>query len=211
MDGASRCLRIDAAHIATPKEMVPSVQSAEILLTPGASYRLRASFRSDNPGSAKFMVYCPLDSTGKNKWEIWVTHPYEIKVSSGWKETEIVFTLPAPGQKEWRDTMGKYHVRFDWPAEQGSLFARDVTLEPVERLDLWKSWQETGPDRHSIVADPLFRNAAEDDYRLDPKSPAWALGFKPIPVEQIGPYADELRASWPIKEASGFRENAQKK
>ena len=211
MDGTNRCLRIDAARIAVPKEIVPSVQSAEIPLTPGASYRLRASLRSDNPGGAKFMVYCPLDPTGKNKWAIWVTHPYEVKVGANWKETEIVFTLPAPGQKEWRDTMGKYHVRFDWPAEHGSLFARDVKLEQVERLDLWKSWQETGPDRHSIVADPLFRNAAADDYRLDPKSPAWALGFKPIPVEKIGPYADELRASWPIKEASGFRENAQNK
>ncbi len=98
-------------------------------------------------------------------------------------------------------------MRFDWPAEHGSLFARDVTLEQVERLDLWKSWQETGLDRHSIVADPRFRNAAKDDYRLDLKSPAWAFGFKPIPVEKIGPYADELRASWPIKEAAGYREN----
>ncbi len=37
-------------------------------------------------------------------------------------------------------------------------------------------------------------------------SPALALGFKPIPVAKIGPYKDELRASWPIQEAIGASE-----
>jgi hypothetical protein len=32
------------------------------------------------------------------------------------------------------------------------------------------------------------------------------LGFQPIPVEKIGPYAEEMRASWPIREAEGARE-----
>ena len=70
----------------------------------------------------------------------------------------------------------------------------------------WESWQANGSDRHSVIADPLFRNAAKDDYRLDKASPAWALGFKPIPIERIGPYADPLRASWPIVEVPGVRE-----
>jgi hypothetical protein len=57
------------------------------------------------------------------------------------------------------------------------------------------------------VADPRFVDVARDDFRLKPDSPAFALGFKPIPVEKIGPYADDLRASWPIVEASGAREH----
>ncbi len=32
---------------------------------------------------------------------------------------------------------------------------------------------------------------------LPPGSLALKMGFKPIPVEQIGPYKDEYRASWP--------------
>ena len=60
--------------------------------------------------------------------------------------------------------------------------------------------------QHSLIADPLFVNAAQDDYRLQPNSPAFKLGFQPIPVEKIGPYKDELRASWPIKQAEGARE-----
>ena len=51
-----------------------------------------------------------------------------------------------------------------------------------------------------------FVDPARDDYRLQPDSPAFALGFKPIPVEKIGPFASPDRASWPIVEAEGARE-----
>jgi hypothetical protein len=70
----------------------------------------------------------------------------------------------------------------------------------------WEQWQEKGFDTHSIAADPLFVDAAHGDYRLKPNSPAFKLGFKPIPVDKIGPYASPLRASWPIVEAPGVRE-----
>jgi len=49
--------------------------------------------------------------------------------------------------------------------------------------------------------DPLFANPGQDDYRLRPESPALALGFRPLPVEQVGLYADELRATWPVPHA----------
>jgi parallel beta-helix repeat protein len=55
-------------------------------------------------------------------------------------------------------------------------------------------------DQHSVVADPLFVAPARDDYRLRADSPAFKLGFQPIPLEKIGPYKDPLRASWPITE-----------
>jgi hypothetical protein len=67
----------------------------------------------------------------------------------------------------------------------------------------WEQWREMGADEHSILADPLFVDAANRDYRLRPDSPALKLGFKQIPVDEIGPYADDLRASWPIAEAPG--------
>jgi hypothetical protein len=69
-----------------------------------------------------------------------------------------------------------------------------------------KWWRDLGQDEHSMVADPQFVDPNNDDYRLKPTSPAFKLGFKPIPVEKIGPYKDELRASWPIVEAEGARE-----
>jgi parallel beta-helix repeat protein len=73
----------------------------------------------------------------------------------------------------------------------------------------WEEWQKAGHDQHSIVANPLFANTDNDDYRLQHHSAAFKLGFKPIPVEKIGPYRSELRASWPIVEAEGVREHPQ--
>jgi len=64
----------------------------------------------------------------------------------------------------------------------------------------WEGWQQLGNDKHSQIADPLFVDASKDNYAIRPESPAYQLGFKAIPMEKIGPYADKLRASWPIRE-----------
>ncbi len=73
-------------------------------------------------------------------------------------------------------------------------------------VDEWAVWQAAGMDRHSVIADPKFVDPDRDDYRLQPDSPAFALGFKAIPVERIGPFASPDRATWPIVEAEGARE-----
>jgi parallel beta-helix repeat protein len=77
-----------------------------------------------------------------------------------------------------------------------------ASTDPGQR---WGEWQKLGLDVHSILADPLFMNAASDDYRLKPESPAFQLGFEAIPVERIGCYRDDLRASWPILEKEKTR------
>ncbi len=46
--------------------------------------------------------------------------------------------------------------------------------------------------------DPLFVNRAHLNFQLRPESPAWKLGFQRIPIEKIGLYRDDLRASWPV-------------
>jgi len=51
-----------------------------------------------------------------------------------------------------------------------------------------KQWQAKGQDVHSIVADPLFVNGEEFDFRLKPDSPAIKLGFKPIDMSENGLY-----------------------
>lgn len=47
--------------------------------------------------------------------------------------------------------------------------------------------------------DPLFRDAAHDDYRLQKGSPAFGIGFQALPIEQMGLQPSEERASWPVK------------
>ena len=110
----------------------------------------------------------------------------------------------AMGTREFNPTRNQVDHNLYWNSGQPVLTGRKSAETP---LDEWRSWQALGPDRNSIIADPMFRNAKLDDYRLDEESPALAMGFKPIPIEKIGPYKDPLRATWPIVEASGAREN----
>ena len=129
-----------------------------------------------------------------------------MPVNTTWKEYEIVFKVPGPGERGYNELMRNFHIFLAYRGETGSLFVDDVSLTEVAMRDEWASWQAQGMDAHSLVADPLFVDPDKDDYRLKPESPAFKLGFKPIPVEKIGPYQDELRASWPIVEAEGARE-----
>lgn len=49
-----------------------------------------------------------------------------------------------------------------------------------------EKWRAAGYDVKSIVADPMFVDPANDDYRLRPASPALGLGFKQTDVTKIG-------------------------
>lgn len=48
-------------------------------------------------------------------------------------------------------------------------------------------WQAQGQDQHSLVADPLFVNAAQGDFGLKPDSPTERIGFVPWDTTTIGP------------------------
>lgn len=67
---------------------------------------------------------------------------------------------------------------------------RGTDLRGINRritpLGTFEEWLKAGFDAHSLVADPLFVAPERDDYRLRSSSPAWKLGFQPIPVEKIG-------------------------
>jgi len=56
------------------------------------------------------------------------------------------------------------------------------------------AWQEKGLDTHSVVADPRFTSNDLAHFGLQDDSPAFALGFKPIPEELIGPEGFAARA-----------------
>jgi len=116
------------------------------------------------------------------------------------------FKIPAPGQRGYHERMKTFRVRIDFTEKSGKLWVDNVSLREVEMMDEWEAWQAMGFDRHSLVADPRFVDPDRDDYRLQPDSPAFKLGFRSIPVEKIGPYRHELRATWPIVEAPGARE-----
>ncbi|SFJ07896.1 right-handed parallel beta-helix repeat-containing protein [Planctomicrobium piriforme] len=198
-----RCLRINAAYDESkPQDNYPIVISNEMELKPGGAYRLRAKFRAtEENAKAQFM----LQSYVPNAY-FWASHPNEVAVKTKWEPAEFVFRLPSPGDANYHEQMQKFVVRIDFKDKAGMLFVDDVLLQEVEMLDGFTSWQQLGNDKNSLVKDPLFEDYDADNFRLKSASPAFGLGFKPIPIDQIGPYQHELRASWPITEAPGARE-----
>ncbi|MHB8972097.1 MAG: right-handed parallel beta-helix repeat-containing protein [Pirellulaceae bacterium] len=51
----------------------------------------------------------------------------------------------------------------------------------------WEQWQkDRKQDQHSLIADPLFENPKQDDFRLKPNSPALKVGFQPFDYTQAG-------------------------
>jgi parallel beta-helix repeat protein len=51
----------------------------------------------------------------------------------------------------------------------------------------FSEWKTSGQDRGSIIADPLFVNADNFDFRLRPESPALKIGFTQIDMATVGP------------------------
>jgi parallel beta-helix repeat protein len=48
-------------------------------------------------------------------------------------------------------------------------------------------WQAAGHDVKSVIADPMFVNPANYDFRLRPDSPALKMGFQQIDLSTVGP------------------------
>lgn len=60
-------------------------------------------------------------------------------------------------------------------------------------------WRARGKDVRSIIADPKFENAEQQDFRLKADSPAIALGFVPIDISGAGLYGDKAWVETPGK------------
>jgi parallel beta-helix repeat protein len=88
--------------------------------------------------------------------------------------------------------MSDYNVFFNAAGEEfivrhrGPSFLFAATEAAFAEEKSLAEWQRMGFDEHSVVANPLFVDPENDDYRLKPESPALTLGFTPIDVSQIG-------------------------
>ncbi len=122
---------------------------------------------------------------------------------------ETGFYLPKPGDPGYDARVGALTLQFEFRSKEGWAEVSDLKLQEAQPASEWEAWQKMGADQDSVVADPLFVNAAQGDFHLKPESPALKLGFKPIPLEKIGLYQDAARVSWPVIEAEGVREHPE--
>ena len=77
----------------------------------------------------------------------------------------------------------------------------ELLLRP-EAVFLWAG----GHDARSVVADPLFVDAAHSDYTLRDGSPALARGFERLRLEAAGPDWEAPEAAAPPQSAAGLDE-----
>jgi len=72
-----------------------------------------------------------------------------------------------------------------------NLYWRTDGDEPAFAGRTLEEWRDAGRDVHSLVADPLFVDAAQGDWRLREGSPAFEIGFEPFDPGEAGVYGDE--------------------
>ena len=95
-------------------------------------------------------------------------------------EKNIVYASPGSKLLATNWTGPGYMMRDNiyWRAGGGAL---DFAGKP------FVEWQKEGQDRGSLVADPLLIDPGAFNFALEPRSPALALGFKPVSATQAGP------------------------
>lgn len=99
---------------------------------------------------------------------------------------------------EWKSYNKIIDYNVYWrPDEQPIKFLSFTWEEWHEKQGIEDIWYTPYMDRHSRIADPLFVDAAARDFRLQPESPAIAMGFRPIDIDAIGLYGDEAWTSLP--------------
>jgi hypothetical protein len=82
---------------------------------------------------------------------------------------------------QWSDANVKLNHNLYWRSDGKPINFNGLSFE---------QWQASGKDEGSLVADPLFVDAAHDDFRLRETSPALKTGFVPFDATQAGVYGD---------------------
>ena len=80
-----------------------------------------------------------------------------------------------------------------WDYSKKPLSCEQQVPGPDEIRVSFDQWMNIrGNDRHSIIADPLFKDADNLDFRLDEHSPAFELGFENFDLTNVGPRPREI-------------------
>ncbi len=179
VDGA---LRADCALGADPGNPKTVFHGPDIPIKPGASFRVRLRVKSSDP-TAKLSLALASFKSGEGYWQ---TSSTSVTATNAWTEVEATGRMLRENETNWKPWMKHFWLRIDCHEPKGHIDIDDIRLTECEPLDEWTSWQAEGWDKHSLVADPLFVDWKNDDFRLKPESPAFKLGFEAIPVEKIG-------------------------
>ncbi|MCU0872747.1 MAG: hypothetical protein MUE50_10425, partial [Pirellulaceae bacterium] len=212
--GRKNALRLPGAFNKEKKYIQHAcVRSMPFPLAPGKHYRLKFQLRhQDATGELVARFVCE----NRGLWKAFGSRGFlkrsdmsDVTTATEGIPCQTAFYLPKPGEADYDARVTELTLQFQFNSSQGWAEISDLRLDEVEPATEWEAWQMAGADTHSVVADPLFVAPEHGDFTLQPESPALKLGFQPIPFRDIGPYQDDARATWPIRDAEGARENPQ--
>ena len=186
VDGA---LQADCGTSNDPKQNHTTFHGPDIPAKAGTAYRAHFRIKSTEATST---VHTSL-AMFKNGGGYWQGKSNVLAVTSQWQEVEASATLPSQTSATWKPWMTDFWLRLDCMSPTGQILIDDVRIYEAAPLNEWASWQAEGWDKSSVVADPLFMDVTKDDFRLKLDSPAFKLGFKALPIEQMGQLDDEWR------------------
>ena len=188
-----------------------SVIENNLLLDSGLQQIRLMSFGATNPFLAEmsrnYREYSTSPAWGKYRGFLSAPPETALQMSNNTFARNVVAYGGPKAQYVWEQGMPMEATRF----ESNIVFDRDgpvSTSQAGVRKPLgWNEWQAKGMDRNSLVTDPKVTRTANGIPTLAPDSPAFGVGFQPIPVDRIGPYPSEDRASWPVVEPPTVREH----
>ncbi|NLY01214.1 MAG: hypothetical protein GXY83_34420 [Rhodopirellula sp.] len=166
------------AHVSHGSGVYPDEGSSEILIENNVVYRVRTCplfqhYGKDNIVRNNILA---LGGTGQ------LQRCREDKPCHYIAEGNIVFA-------DIEQMLGGVWKSGDWKVGRNVYWS---TAGPPKFAGMdFETWRTKGNDGSSIVADPLFVDAANDDFRLKPDSPALKLGFKPIDLGKTGLYGEK--------------------
>lgn len=166
------------AHVSHGSGVYPDEGSSEILIENNVVYRVRTCPLFQHYGNANLVRNNIFAFGGKGQLQ----RCREDKPCHYIAEGNIVFG-------DIQEMLGGVWKNGDWKVGRNVYWS---TAGPPRFADMdFATWKTKGGDVGSIVADPLFVDTANDDFRLKPDSPALKLGFKPIDLGKTGLYGDK--------------------
>lgn len=126
-----------------------------------------------------------LDGRGLSKAAVWHDMVYQTMkqrlADVNWREPPYRTRYPELADLE------PYYAKDDGVPPGNVLVARNICVGSELLKVTWGAKEGMAQSKDNLVgADPLFVDAAQGDFRLKADSPAYKLGFEPIPFEKIG-------------------------
>jgi len=172
------------AHVSHGSGVYPDEGSSEILIENNVVYRVRTCPLFQHYGKDNMVRNNIFAFGGKGQLQ----RCREDKPCHYTAEGNIVYA-------DIQQMLGGVWKSGDWKVGRNVYWS---TAGPPKFTDMdFETWQTKGKDVESIVADPLFVDAENGDFRLKPDSPALKLGFQPIDLSHTGLHGDKDWAELP--------------